>query len=248
MNTRKVLSTTLIIVTLFVVSLIAQQKSMPYDYPVKPGTKEWKALASHDEKQQVCQIPIPMLISMSTRDLVETCLNYPLYGDMMAYDRVQDGFEYVKKGFNGLQELLKRNDVGATLVEKYGKMDPNAIDSNWTSIEKGKYSLKFFFIEILLAQDEVISNLSKNDRMQLLRESHKKIIAKQQHPEVYGLMGFTNNTLLMGRIMLKENYAPFVKLVSKDAKLNGILKNAMHISKEYMSEMVKHAEKYLKQK
>ncbi len=248
MNARKVCITTIIAATLFSVTIGAQQKRGPYDYPIKPGTPEWKALTSHEQKRQVCQIPQPILSSMSTPDLLETCLNYPLYGDMMAYDRVQEGFEYVKKGFNGLQELLKRNDVGAALVERYGKMDPAAIDSTWTSVKKGEYSLKFFSIEILLAQEEVITNLSKNNRIQLLRESHKKMTAKQKHPEIYGLMGLTNNALLMGRIILKEKYAPFVKSISRDSRLNGILQNAMPISKKYISEIVKHVEKYLEQK
>jgi len=248
MNARKVLGTTIIVATLFAVSLGAQQKSMPYDYPVKPGTTEWKAFTSRDQKQEACQIPQSILSSMSTPDLLETCLNYPLYGDMMAYNSVQEGFDFVKQGFNGLQELLKREDVGAVLVEKYGKIDPGAIDGNWTSIEKGEYSFKFFSVEILLAQDAVITNLSKNDRILLLRESHKKMTEKQQHPEVYGLVAFTNNALLMGRIMLKENYAPFVKSVSDDARLKGTLQKAMFIGREYISEIVKHAEKYREEK
>jgi len=248
MYAKKFLCMAIIVATFFAISLGAQQKNKPYDYPVKPGTKEWKAFTSHEQKRQACQIPQSILISMSTPDLLVTCLNYPLYGDIMAYNRAQEGFEYVKKGFNGLQELLKRNDIGAGIVELYDKMDPGAIDKSWTSIEKGKYSFKFFSIEILLAQDEVISNLSKNDRIKLLRESHKKLKVRQQHPKVYGFMGFTNSVLLMGRIMLKEKYEPFVKLISRDTKLNGILQKATPISKEHMSEIVKLVEKYLEQK
>ncbi len=248
MCAKKILSAAIIVATFFAISLGARQKSKPYDYPVKPGTKEWKAFTTHEQKRQACQIPQSVLNSMSTPDLVVTCLNYPLYGDMMAYDRVQEGFEYVKKGFNGLQELLKRNDVGAGIVELYDKMDPDAIDKNWTPTEKGKHSFKFFNIEILLAQDEVISNLSKKDRINLLREAHEKLKVKQQHPEIYGFMGFANNVLLMGRIMLKERYEPLEKLSSRETKLNVILQKAMPISEELMIEIVKLVEKYLKQK
>lgn len=247
MNARKVLRTTLIVVALFAVSVPAQQGSKPYDYPVKPGTEEWKDFTSRDQKQEACQIPQSILTSMSTPDLLETCLNYPLYGDMMAYDRVQEGFDFVKEGFNGLQELLRREDVGPVLVDRYGRMDPDAIDSTWTSAERGKYSIKFFSVEILLAQDAVLTNLSKADRIQLLRESHGKMAAKRQNPEVYGLMGFTNNAILMGKIMLKDNYAPLIKSVSEDANLNRVLQNAMLISEEYISKIVEHAEKYLEQ-
>jgi hypothetical protein len=237
-----------ILAILFAISLPAQQGGKPYDFPVKPGMKEWKDFTSRDQKQKACQIPQSILASMSTRDLLETCLNYPLYGDMMAYDRVQEGFDFVKGGFNGLQELLKREDVGSAVVDKYISMDPDSIDNTWTSIEKGEYSLKFFSVEILLAQDAVLANLSRDNRLRLLRESHGKMTAKQQHPEVYGLMGFTNNALLMGKIMLKENYAPFVKLVSEDSKLDRVLRDAMFIGEEYIGEITKQAESYLEQK
>src|SRR4030042_5014780 len=248
MNANKGICAIIAMISLFFVLPGAQEKSKPYDYPVKPGTKEWKALASHEQKRQACQIPESTLIPMLTPDLVETCLNYPLYADMMAYDRVQDGFDYVAKGFNGLQELLKREGVGTVLVEKYRSMDPDSTDPAWISVKKGEYSLRFFSIEILLAQDAVITSLPENGRLQLLREAHGKILAKQRHPDVYGHMGFTNNALLMGRIMLKENYAPLVKLASRDGRLNGILKNAMPMGKEYTSEIVSLAEKYLKLK
>jgi hypothetical protein len=237
----------IIMVVFSVGSLFAQQKSAPYDFPMKPGTTEWKALTSHDHKKQVCQIPQSILSSMSTMDLVETCLNYPLLIDIIAYDRKQEGFEHVTQEFNGLQELLKRKDVGSTLVERYKKMNPDDIDSNWTSHQKGEYSVQFFFVEILLAQEAVIANLSKIDRTQLLEESYNKILAKGKHPDIFGLIGFTNNTLLMGRIMLKDNYAPFVQSVSQDAKLNRILVNAITNNKENMNEIIMHARQYLGQ-
>jgi hypothetical protein len=50
-----------------------------YDYPVKPGTAEWKALGSHVEMLKVCQIPDSNLTRMSTADLLETVLNYPRF-------------------------------------------------------------------------------------------------------------------------------------------------------------------------
>ena len=45
-----------------------------WDYPVKPGTEEWKSLKSHCEKISVCQIPNEILKNCSTEDLLEICL------------------------------------------------------------------------------------------------------------------------------------------------------------------------------
>jgi hypothetical protein len=97
-------------------SLPAQQIDTPYDYPVKPGMEEWKRFTSRDQKQEACQIPQEILARLSTAALLETCLNYPLYADIIAYDHVQEGFDFVKAGFNGLQVLFKREDVGSVCV------------------------------------------------------------------------------------------------------------------------------------
>ena len=89
----------------YAVSIMAQGNSSAYDYPVKPGTPEWKALTSHSQMQEVCQIPADVLENMPTKALVQTCLDYPLYGDMLAYDNTQEGFDQVTAGFNGLRLL-----------------------------------------------------------------------------------------------------------------------------------------------
>lgn len=68
------------VLTFAVVPLHAQKSNGAYNYPIKPGTSEWKTLTSHDQMQRVCQIPDATLKSMSTTDLIETCLNYPLFG------------------------------------------------------------------------------------------------------------------------------------------------------------------------
>ncbi len=231
----------IIIVFLSIVTvLFAQQGIGKYDFPIKPGTAEWKNLASYEEKHQVCQIPKAILGSMLTNDLLETCLDYPLLPEILAYDSFQKGFESIKSRFNGLEELLKRKDVGNVIIKKYESMDPSAIDSNWTSIRKGKHSFDFFFIELLLAQDEVISNMTNEERMQLLKDSNYKFKEKEKHQDIFGFIGFTNNILLMGRIMLKENYKPFVQAVSLDSKLNKILQDALPVNGEEMEKIIKH--------
>ncbi len=102
-----------------------------YDYPVKPGTDAWKALGSHIEMLQVCQIPEIKLQTMSTAGLVETVLNYPLFCDAWAWNTPQEGFNTISGQFNGLAELLKRTDAGTVLLAKYKTMDPAAMGQDW---------------------------------------------------------------------------------------------------------------------
>jgi hypothetical protein len=139
-----------------------------YDYPIKPGTDEWKALGSHEEMLKACQIPEELLHRMSTAALVETVLNYPLSVDWWAYDSTEIGIKHVSGQFNGLSELLSRNDAGVGLIALYQTMDPRTIDVNSPIAEQAEYYFRLLNIELLLSQDSVISNLSTTDLQNLI--------------------------------------------------------------------------------
>jgi len=172
-----------------------------YVYPVVPGTDAWAQLKTHDEMIKVTQIPIDVLRDLSTQSLVETVLNYPLYGDILAYDNMQYGFNSMVSAFNGLQELLQRKDAAYELVTLYAAMDPLKIDSEWTSKQKGNYHRQFIYVEALLAQDELLSGLLPEQQLELLGLSWKKLKAKQDLAEIYGIEGLKTSLLLSGRIL-----------------------------------------------
>lgn len=110
-----------IILTLYTIKLSTANKNeepqdkytitTPYEFPIQPGTDEWKKLKSHTEKVDVCQIPNNILENMTTEALAETVINYPLSADMFAYSSPNKGFQQVYSVFNGLQELASRLDV-----------------------------------------------------------------------------------------------------------------------------------------
>jgi hypothetical protein len=147
-----------------------------YDYPIKPGTDEWKAFGSHEEMLKACQIPEELLHRISTTALVETVLNYPLGGDWWAYDTPEIGIKRVREQFNGLSELLSRNDGGVSLIALYQTMDPTTIDINSPIAEQAEYYFRILNIELLLSQDSVISNLSITDLQNLI--SRARIISE----------------------------------------------------------------------
>jgi hypothetical protein len=193
-----------------------------YDFPVKPGTPEWAAFQTHDEMLAACQVPEPILREMSTAGLIETCLNYPLYGDMLCYNSPQQGFDAVASRFNGLQELLRREDVGTRLLERYRKMDPEAIGESWTSLQRGDYDRGFTYIEMLLAQDQVLSSLTQAERRDLLEVCLQKVRSKQAHAEVYGYSGQAYPVWIVGRILQMESPG-FAQGVQENASLQAFL-------------------------
>ncbi|GAG39599.1 unnamed protein product, partial [marine sediment metagenome] len=117
------------------------------------------------EMTEACMIPKNVLNKISTDGLIVTCMNYPLFLNVLAFDNLQDGFESVLKYFNGLQELQTRQDAGIKLYNIYKEMYPHDISDTWISKQKGEHSFNFLLIELLLAQDLILSKLSKEERI-----------------------------------------------------------------------------------
>ena len=63
---------------LFFSVVYAQEKTI-WDYPVKPGMKEWATFETREQMAKACQIPFDVLNTISTKELVTVCLNYPLF-------------------------------------------------------------------------------------------------------------------------------------------------------------------------
>ncbi len=147
------------VLCLLAVFAVHKAIAVPYDYPAKPGSPEWKSLTSHAEMVEACQIPAEVLKNMTTASLVETVSNYPLIYDMYAYNNIQLGFTAVSRQFNGVLELYAREDAGKKLMEKYTSMTNEAPGSEY----------KLAFIEMLLSQPEIMADLSPLQRDDLLK-------------------------------------------------------------------------------
>ncbi|MDY7040242.1 MAG: hypothetical protein SVX38_05200 [Chloroflexota bacterium] len=217
-----------------------------YDFPIKPGTPEWAALKSHEEMLQVCQVPESILQEMSTEGLIETCLNYPLYGDMLAYNSMQQGFDAVVSRFNGLQELLKREDAGSKLLARYRKMDPET-GENWTPLRSSNSSLDFTFIEMLLAQDDILSKLTPAERRDLLAVSLEMVRSKQKHADIYSLFGQERTALIMGRILQMENFDAFNRKVQENETLQVFLGDGEFAGEKGLNDIFLQTQRFLSQ-
>lgn len=155
------------------VTLLAQEIDKPYDFPVKPGTEEWASLTSSKQMDEVCVIPDQILNKISTNALFITCLNYPRLIDIFLASNLQSGFDFASKHFNGLAELVTRSDLSEVLLRSY--ID---LDIRQAQIKGYNSSLKSFqiaFLEIMIAQENIINQFSKNEKEMLLSEASKKL-------------------------------------------------------------------------
>lgn len=241
----KKIESILFCVVLFLNITIAQNKSSVYNFPIKGGSAEWKKFNTHNEMLEACQIPQSILVNMSNRDLLLTCLNYPLFPDMWAFNSLQNGFENVKKGFNGLQELFNRKDMVNELVAEYEKMDPDLFEKNGTLLEHGKYAMEFAKIEILLAQSEILESMPTNGSKKVLTITYKNFEKMLNHKELYSISSLEPIAYLMAKILQKEEKAEFEQKLNKNKNLLLFSKTASMASIETINEISELVKNYL---
>lgn len=171
--------------------------SSAYDFPVKPGTNAWKRLKDREERIAFCQIPENVLYTMTTENLIETVLNYPFLMEIYCYDTYHQGFHAVLRNFNGLAELLCRDDAAHMLLEKYKQTE---VAKDAKTAANNIFTLAN--IEIILAQNEILEKFHYLKRAELETEARKKYAAKTKHPYLYGMTTAT----FMSAVSKREDY------------------------------------------
>jgi hypothetical protein len=147
---------------------------------------------------------------------------------IFAWDQPQAGFEQLRLEFNGLEELLSRNDIGEKLFNTYVEYNPSGYDPNWSITDKGKYSIILFIIELTQAQDASIKSLSSAKRKEVVKEALNKRVAKESD-SLYSPLSDISDAYLISRILLFEKYTPFVNEISSDNDLEFFTRTCMYV-------------------
>ena len=131
-----------------------------WNYPMKPGMDEWKQLQSNESKVNACKIPDDILFCLSTEKLTDLCLQYPLFGDIFAFNFLDMGLNQLFINFNGIRELYKRKDVANYLIKRYmEKIQSLSLQEN------EKLSTQFWYsiwgLDALLSRVEQQENLKE---------------------------------------------------------------------------------------
>lgn len=133
-----------------------------YDFSVKTDSDEWKSFTTKTQRVDACQIPDNILKNMSTEDLLDTVLNYPLMNSFLAFNSVEDAYKVIYNDFNGLRELMDRNDATDVILEKYE--NTNVV----RSVQADTASSKSFFLpstlEFIIACDQLNNGFTPQEQ------------------------------------------------------------------------------------
>lgn len=159
---------------------------MAYDYPIKPGTEEWKKFTSTSEMIEACQIPENILKTISTNDLLDVCLKYPILSQYTASNSPNNGLASIINSSNGFTEFMNRADSHRVLLNYYANESVNKIDN---SKDKGGYTFYFCALELLLSQPILLKRFTREERVSALRLIMEKYNEKETYLEYFGFYG-----------------------------------------------------------
>ncbi|MBH1939632.1 hypothetical protein I5677_01835 [Mobilitalea sibirica] len=143
------------------------RQSKEYEYPIQSGTSQWRKINTIQDKINLCCIPEYILKAISSKELVTLVLNYPLIINLFAYNSYKIGIDTVAGYFNGLSELIHRDDIGDLLLDLYSEKEINE------DMDSSSY-LQLCVIEMLLAYKKIYQKLQGDRIIQLDYEVDQK--------------------------------------------------------------------------
>jgi len=214
-----------------------------YDFPVNPATPEWENLKTEAERFDAMQIPFDLLKSMSTENLIITCINYPAFGHYTAFNNIQDGINRTIINFNGLQELYIRQDAPSKMVSIYSKLGASNVD-----IKTDFWWMRFCFFELLLAKKEIINKLNEDEKIHLIKEAHKRIIDKISDKEQNSLSNIQPTLLIIAKVLDNSNYRDFQQKKTENSEIKSFLNTGNITDMLLVDNLIEMANNYINSK
>ena len=199
-------------------SVIGKENKLVWDYPVKPGSKEWNEFTTGQQMLNACQIPQDVLESLSTKDLAEICLNYPLFFQYTAFNDEREGISNMIENFNGLKELSRRKDGVKELISIY-KNFPIITQVQKKLSKDYDTPYKLPFIELLLSNDTFVNQLDSQEAKKFGKIILERYGCKLKNSQVYSVYNI-KKTFLLGAVIISKH-----DMSSKSTKQQEIIKS-----------------------
>ena len=194
-----------------------------WDYPIKPGTDEWKQFKTHEEMLVATQIPEEVLKSLSTEDLIDLNLRFPLIVSLIVYSDLNLGFEMLLSEFNGLRELYQRKDVLSVLIAQY--MDQlqsfSLLHDPDPDFPKALFIRSISVMEVFLSRIEVDEKEGKESLKEALQTLVAGFEAKVNDADEFKGFGFQTNFFARTNVISKMDPS-FVDRLSQKEKSSAL--------------------------
>ena len=176
-------------------------QTFSFDSITKPEV--WQSFQTLEEMQSACQIPDDVLPNLSTEELVQICMDYPLFGNYLAYDNETFGIKKVMAGFNGFEELKKRTDAAEKLLDRYANVNVMALNEDRENAEIYP-NLKLGYLEMILCSGE-IESLYQGEALQRMENLQIQKLTEKELANSHSASSLKHSQLLKQKIDEAKN-------------------------------------------
>lgn len=202
-----------------------------YEFPITPTEtpEKWREFQTYQEMLNACQIPEEKLKTMSTEGLIETCLSYPLMGNIMLNNSTYQGFINQISEFNGLKELLTRNDLGSSMCKLYYNL------SFEDMLKTDKYpASRLRYFEYIISQPDVLEKINHEEKQKLLDFALEIAKTKlKKHSETFSVMP---TALIIGRLL--KGQEEFENFLEENPEVKHFVETGTNFTSEAFSKII----------
>lgn len=201
---------------------------------------------SFEERIEMFKIPEQTLHCLSTKALLKSCLDHPLFVYIWSRSELQNGFDDVKRMCNGFDELFGRGDKFQELIYLYKHADFNRDWKSYTDLENGTYMDSIVRVELIIAQYEVLHELSSPEKTELFLLTLENQKKKVDLIKYWSPVGMQTTISLLARIMYLDNYQPLVEAYNNNEMVFLSVANILILDYDVVNEIMNLSEDYLK--
>jgi len=191
------------------------------------------------------KIPEQVLQCISTEGLIKSCLIYPEMRMIWTRNSLQQGFDYIEDKCNGFVELWNREDKAQAIIDLYSLLNFDRDWTNHTDLDNGHYIDNIIRYELILAQNEVLLDLTEQQKLELFQLALNNQKTKLISIEYFGGLGVASSQAILSRIMLNDQYQPFLEKYNNDWYIRTSVDLIQGLNEESREQIMNLSEEYL---
>ena len=217
-----------------------------WDYPIKPGMESWNSLITEEERIAVLQVPENVLATLSPDDAVQLCIKLPTFFIFILFDTPQEGFDIMLERYNILRHILAREDVGGSLIAAY--KDASMSGFRTLPYSNEFWTLKLFYLEMLLSQKEILQKMTPEEKLELITEARSKFMEKIDNENFASLPGVMFSFKIMATVLDVEEYEEFMASADRETAIRFIKTGWFFDGVPLMDEIFRITDNYINSK
>ena len=199
-----------------------------------------------EQRIEMFKIPEQTLHCLSTRALLESCLDYPEMRLIWTRNNLQKGFDDVKSWCNGLGELLNRKNKFQELFALYGEKKFTREWINYTDLENGRYMDSIVRVELIISQYEILKGLTKTEKIELFQQVLDNQKQKDTLVQYWGTVGMQTTCAILSRVMYLDNYPPIIEEFNNNEFMLILNDNILLLDSDMVNDLMSISDEYLK--